>query len=90
MPEAIQTIRCPQDEETEMKKNTGEDKSSTTGMPGCTRAQGQGHDGSSVRRSGNDRVRARGPENEGNEVESICHYDSPLGGITMRSDGAAL
>ena len=72
-------------------KNTGDDKSSTTGVPGYTRAQEQALDGSHVRRrSGNDCERTRGTENEWDEVEYACHYDSPLGGITMLSDGAAL
>ena len=72
-------------------ENAGDDKSSTTGVPGYTRAQEQALDGIHVRRrSGNDCERARGTGNGRNEIEYVCHYDSPLGGITILSDGAAL
>ncbi len=72
-------------------ENAREDKSSTTGVPGCTRAQGQALDGSRVRRrSGNDCERTRGTGNGRNGTEYACHYDSPLGWIMLTSDGAAL
>ena len=38
----------------------------------------------------NEREHTRGTGNGWDEVEYVCHYDSPLGGITVLSDGTAL